>query len=124
MDDARSPANRVFLSNYECTLEIGAYRAEYGVTQRLRFDVELDVAANPAPLADRVEDVLNYDLIIDAIERIAAGARMDLLETFAERLANVLLENEKSRRVRIRIAKLDRLPGAATLGCEIVRMKP
>lgn len=124
MDDAPTPVNRVFLSNYDCTLEIGAYEAEYGVTQRLRFDIELDVAANPAPLSDRVEDVLNYDIFVETIERLAAGPRMKLVETFAERLAGALLDNEKSLRVRIRIAKLDLLPGETALGCEIVRAKP
>ena len=33
--------DRIFLSNYVCEIEIGAYREEHGVTQRVRFDITL-----------------------------------------------------------------------------------
>ncbi|MEM6906331.1 MAG: dihydroneopterin aldolase [Pseudomonadota bacterium] len=116
-------ADRIFLSNYVCEIEIGAYREEFGVTQRLRFDVVLEVTRNTAHLDDRVGRVINYDDLIAAIREIEVGPRITLLETFAERLAGAVLIDPRARRVHIRIEKLDRLEGGATLGVEITRAR-
>lgn len=119
--DAEAPADRVFLRNHTREIEIGAYAEEVGVTQRVRFDIVLEVTRNMAHLDDKVGRVINYDELIEAIDEVAAGPRINLLETFAERLAALCLVDPRARRVHIRIEKLDRLPGGATLGCEITR---
>ncbi|MEL6266248.1 MAG: dihydroneopterin aldolase [Pseudomonadota bacterium] len=117
------PADRIFLLDYIAEIEIGAYRSEFGVTQRLGFDVVLEVVRNTAHIDDRMERVINYDDIIEAIGAIAAGQRIQLVETFAERLAERLLTDPRARRVHLRIAKLDRLDNGARLGVEISRVR-
>ncbi len=115
------PADRIFLRGYTREIEIGAYAEEVGVTQRVRFDVVLEVTRNTAHIDDRMGRVINYDDLIEAIDSLISGPRINLLETFAERLAQLCLIDPRARRVHIRIEKLDRLPGGATLGCEISR---
>jgi dihydroneopterin aldolase len=117
------PADRIFLRGYTREIEIGAYSEEFGVTQRVRFDIVLEVTRNTAHIDDQVGRVINYDDLIEAIETLASGPRITLLETFAERLAQLSLIDPRARRVHIRIEKLDRLPGGATLGCEITRQR-
>lgn len=116
------PADRIFLSNYVRDVEIGAFAEEHGVTQRVRFDVAVEVVRNTAHIDDKVARVVSYDEIVKAIEGLITGPRMDLLETFAERLAQQCLDDARSRRVHIRIEKLDRLNGAG-LGVEITRVR-
>lgn len=111
--------DRIFLRDHVVAIEIGAYPEERGVTQRVRFNVELDVRRFRAEFADEVESVVSYDLITDAIRDLAGAARMNLLETFAERLAERLLADPRATRAVIRIEKLDRVEGA--LGVEIER---
>ncbi|MEM6932609.1 MAG: dihydroneopterin aldolase [Pseudomonadota bacterium] len=115
------PPDRIFLSDFIHEVEIGAYAEEHGVTQRLRFDITLEVARNTAHLDDRVGRVINYDDLVNAIHKLTEGERINLLETFAERLAGEILIDPRARRAIIRIEKLDRLPGGATLGVEITR---
>ena len=114
-------ADRIFLRGYTREVEIGAYNTEVGVTQRVQFDIVLEVTRNTAHIDDQVGRVINYDDLIEAIDGLIAGPRIKLLETFAERLAQLCLIDPRARRVHIRIEKLDRLPGGATLGCEISR---
>ncbi|MEM7498022.1 MAG: dihydroneopterin aldolase [Pseudomonadota bacterium] len=121
--DASEPNDRIFLDGYVRSVEIGAYASEVGVEQRLSFDVSVEVARAMAHRDDRVGRVINYDEIVEAIETLASGPRMQLLETFAERLAEMLLTDPRARRVHLRIAKLDRLPGGARLGVEITRTR-
>ena len=122
VDPEKAPrADRIFLHGYTREVEIGAYTEEVGVTQRVGFDIVLEVTRNTAHIDDQVGRVINYDDLIEAIESLIAGPRISLLETFAERLAQLCLVDPRARRVHIRIEKLDRLPDGATLGCDISR---
>jgi len=115
----KDPLDRISVRDYTRDVEIGAFQAERGVTQRIRFNVVLEVSRNAAAQSDDVDQVLSYDTITEAIDAQLADERINLLETLAERVAERVLENPKSVRVFVRIEKLDRIPG--TLGVEIVR---
>lgn len=115
------PADRISVRDYVRLAEIGAYACERGVSQRLRFNVVLEVSHHAAAREDDVDQVVSYDTIIAAIDRLLASDRLDLLETLAERLAQTCLSDARVLRTFIRIEKLDRIPGA--LGVEIVRTR-
>ena len=116
------PEDRIFLTNYVKDLEIGCYPQEHGVLQRVRFDITLEVVRNSPQMQDREDSVISYDDLFNAIDSIANGPRINLLEIFAERLAVLCLADPRARRVHIRIEKLDRLGGAG-LGVQIVRAR-
>lgn len=113
------PLDRIAVRDYTRDVEIGAFQAERGVTQKVRFNVVLEVTRHSAAATDDVDQVLSYDTIVEAIEAILTHERINLLETLAERIAERVLEARQAMRVFIRIEKLDRIPG--TLGVEIVR---
>lgn len=115
------PLDRISVRDYVRDVDIGAFQSERGVTQRLRFNVVLEVAATAAAETDDVDQVLSYDTITDAIEEELETERMNLLETFAERIAERCLADRRAIRVFVRIEKLDRIPGA--LGVEISRRR-
>lgn len=117
---AGPPLDRISVRDYVRDIEIGAFRSERGVTQRLRFNVVLEVAHHAAG-DDDVDRVVSYDSITDAIEAAMATQRLNLLETLAERVAAGCLADPRAVRVFVRIEKLDRIPGS--LGVEIVRSR-
>jgi len=114
-----TPADRISVRDHEVAVEIGAFQAERGVTQRLRFDVVVEVGAHDGADTDDVDDILSYDTVTEAITAELAAERLNLLETLAERIAARLLAEPQPLRVFVRIQKLDRGPGK--LGVEIVR---
>ncbi|HLS19327.1 MAG TPA: dihydroneopterin aldolase [Paracoccaceae bacterium] len=119
--DSSLPHDRVFLANYLRELEIGVLDSEYDVTQRLRFDIALEVEPAAEPIGDDPDRVISYVTLIDAIDQVANGPRLKLVESFAERLAEITLADPRARRVHIRIEKLDHLEHGAVFGIEIVR---
>jgi len=119
--DKGDPLDRISVRDYTQAVEIGAFQAERGVTQRIRFNVVLEVSRNAAAQSDDVDQVLSYDSITEAINAQLSTERINLLETLAERVAERILVNPKAVRVFVRIEKLDRIPG--TLGVEIVRSR-
>ncbi len=115
------PLDRISVRDYTRDVEIGAFQAERGVRQRIRFNVVLEVSRNAAAQSDDVDKVLSYDTITEAIDAQLSAERINLLETLAERIAERVLDNPKAVRVFVRIEKLDRIPG--TLGVEIARSR-
>jgi dihydroneopterin aldolase len=111
--------DRISLREHVRSVEIGAFAAERGLEQRLRFDVVLEVGATGR--GDDVDRILSYDTIVAAIDAALASERLNLLETLAERIAAGCLRDPRAARAFVRIEKLDRVPGA--LGVEIVRSR-
>ncbi|MBB5516226.1 dihydroneopterin aldolase [Rubricella aquisinus] len=118
---AATPLDRISVRDYVRTVDIGAFGKERGVTQRVRFNVVLEVVAHAAAENDDVDQVISYDTIVEAIHAALAVERLNLLETLAERIAAGCLADARALRVFIRVEKLDRIPGA--LGVEIMRQR-
>lgn len=114
-----TPLDRISVRDHVRDVEIGAFQSERGVTQRIRFNVVLEVAPHLASKDDDVDRVVSYDSIMTAISDVLSEERIKLLETLAERIAARCLIDPRVVRVFLRVEKLDRIPGA--LGVEIVR---
>ena len=113
--------DRISLRDHTVEVEIGAFQAERGVTQRICFNVVVEVRPLTGPIDDDVDRILSYDRVTEAIAFELADERLNLLETLAERVAERILLEPQAMRVFVRIEKLDRGPGA--LGVEIMRAR-
>ncbi len=110
--------DRISLRDHVVAVDIGAFQQERGHTQRVKFNVVVEVA--PADdVGDDVDKILSYDRITWAIAAELAAERLNLLETLAERVAARILAEPQALRVFVRIEKLD--VGPYALGVEIVR---
>lgn len=113
--------DRISVRDHTVEVEIGAFQAERGVTQRICFNIVVEVQPLRGPIEDDVDRILSYDRVTEAIQAELAVERLALLETLAERVAERILLEPQAMRVFVRIEKLDRGPGA--LGVEIVRAR-
>ena len=116
---ASAMPDRISLRDHIVSVEIGAFQTERGTTQRLSFNIVVEVTPFDGPVDDNVDRILSYDKVTEAIAFELAAERLNLLETLAERIAARILYQPQALRVFVRIEKLDRGPGA--LGVEIVR---
>ncbi|MGH1414325.1 MAG: dihydroneopterin aldolase [Pelagimonas sp.] len=115
------PRDRISLRDHVAEVEIGAFQDERGTTQRVRFNVVVEVLPFKGHIDDDVDRILSYDRVTEAIAHELEAERLNLLETLAERIAERILLEPQALRTFVRIEKIDRGPGA--LGVEIVRSK-
>ncbi|MHB8286732.1 MAG: dihydroneopterin aldolase [Caulobacteraceae bacterium] len=108
---------RVFVRGLLVQAEIGLYPHERGRVQPLVIDVELELT--PAPVAG-IADTVNYETLADYAAALAAEGHVDLVETFAERLAHGCLANPRVMRARVRVEKPEALERAQAAGVEIL----
>ncbi|KGJ06763.1 dihydroneopterin aldolase [Paracoccus halophilus] len=111
--------DRIHLRDHVVAAEIGAFQTERGHPQRLRFNIEVDLAAHVVGVNDEVDRILSYDILTGAVAAGLADRRYDLLETLAEKIAAQILMHPRAAQVAVSVEKLDRIPGA--LGVTLVR---
>ena len=113
-----TPAFTVFVRGLSVEAEIGIYEHEHGRRQPLIVDAELTLA--PGRIEHFAETV-NYEAVVAEAQRIASSGHMNLVETFADRLARALLTDDRVTRVRVRVEKPEALsPHAQAAGVEVV----
>ncbi len=117
----KANVDHILVKDYVRKIEIGAFQSEYGVKQRVSFNVMLEVNADTQPMHDNVDLVLSYDNIIEIIEDEIGQKRVALLETLAEKIAISCLCLDSVVMATIRLEKLDR--GLGKLGVQISRTK-
>ena len=120
---ARDEAPRrdcIFVRDYVIDCNIGVYAEEKGVTQKVRLTVEASLAASVKSAHDDMDEVPSYTDLIDAIHDSSSGGHINLVETFAERIATQCLRDKRIISVFVRIEKLERGP---VRGVEIVRAR-
>ena len=64
---SNSSLDRISIRDYIKEVEIGAFQVERNLTQRVKFNVVVEVAPASNSSSDDVDDILSYDMIIDAI---------------------------------------------------------
>ena len=118
--DVRMTGLKVFVRGLRVEAEIGLYDHERGRTQPLVIDAALTLAPSPP---QHLRDTLNYELVASAAEALANGGHIELVETFAERLALACLADPRVLEARVRIEKPDALRSADAAGAEIVLLR-
>jgi dihydroneopterin aldolase len=113
-----SETDRVFVHDLIMPVAIGAYDFERGHTQRVRFNIDVDIRRLGAQAED-MRDVFSYDLVVDAIKLILSRGHVALVETLAEQIATALLAHAPVLSIQVRVEKLDVLDGC--VGIEIKR---
>lgn len=110
----------IFLRDWVIDCNIGVYAEEKGVTQKVRLTIDAYLAPHVRAAGDDMDTVPSYTDIIDAVDDITSAGHINLIETFAESIAERVLRDPRIDAMRIRIEKLERGP---VRGVEVYRTR-
>lgn len=116
--------DKVFIEGLEVDTLIGAYDWERGIRQCLRLDLTFAWDIRPAAAGDDLQLALDYAAVHQHVRQFADAAQFQLVETFAERLAESLLVTFGAPRLKLRVTKPGANPVARGVGVEIERDHP
>lgn len=123
--DARNALRHVFVHDLEMPASIGVYTYEKTSKQRIRINLDLAVREGEArAIDDNLANVVCYEGVVSGIRRLVDQGHVNLVETLAERIAALCLEDKRVRVARVRVEKLDVFPDATSVGVEIERVSP
>lgn len=122
-DDESAAGYRVFVRDLVLPCSIGIYPRERGLRRRVRVNAELRVAA-PLPRSDDFADVVNYETIVAGIKAITESGHINLVETLADRIAELCLADRRVAAARVMVEKLDVWPETESVGVMVERRRP
>jgi 7,8-dihydroneopterin aldolase/epimerase/oxygenase len=110
------------IRDLEAMFFVGVRDSEKARRQRLRINVWLYVPEIGRHQSDDLADTVSYSEVVAGIGRLAASERhTDLIETLAERVAELALADPRVARVVVGIEKPDIYPHVASVGVRIER---
>jgi len=114
----------IFVRQLRLQAWIGLYRHEKIAPQTIEIDLEIALPADCAAFkTGRVADTIDYGVVVEHIRAILAKERFGLVESLAERIAESVLREFKTPRVKLSIAKLGVLRDARQVGVSIERSR-
>lgn len=119
--DAGRALRHVFIRDLVLKGSIGVHPHERGAPQPVRINLDLAVTEGGSPMDDDLAQVVCYERIAHGVRAIVADGHVNLVETLAERIAALCLQDPRVRTARVRIEKLDVFEDATSVGVEIER---
>ncbi|MBP7615544.1 MAG: dihydroneopterin aldolase, partial [Steroidobacteraceae bacterium] len=105
---SHSAPDRIFLRGLAVDCVIGFIEWERRIRQTVVIDLELPVDCRAAAVRDRVEDTLDYKTVAKRVLAFVEESPFQLVETLAERIAQLILGEFAVEWVRVSVNK----PGA------------
>tara|TARA_B110000046_G_scaffold63200_1_gene70670 strand:+ start:595 stop:1008 length:414 start_codon:yes stop_codon:yes gene_type:complete len=111
----------VFIRNMVIDCSIGIYTHEKEHEQRVRINLDLAVGEGDHLINDDIRNVISYEDMAKGVEVIIAAGHINLVETLAENIAEMCLQDKRVFSARVRVEKLDIIASAESVGVEIER---
>lgn len=113
----------VFIEQLEIQTVIGVFAWEKRIKQKLVIDLECDINECVAGDTDELVDALDYAAVAQSILDFAETTSFNLVETFAHKLLDRLLEQFNVDCVRIKVAKPGAIKQAKAVGVRMQRSR-
>ena len=102
---------------------IGIHKRERYVAQVVSIDLDIGLPGETVFASDRVADTIDYEQVALKIKALAGSGHFKLVETFADRIAKLIIDDLKAPWVKVSAAKIGILPNAKFVGVSIERGK-
>jgi len=102
---------------------IGIHRRERHVLQTVSVDLEIGVPGATVFASDKVADTIDYEQVVLRIKALAASGHFRLVETFADRIARMLIDELGAPWAKVSAAKLGILANTRYVGVTIERQR-
>ncbi len=115
--------DRIFLRGLAVECVIGFIEWERRVKQTVVIDLELPVDCRRAALTDEVSDTLDYKKVAKRVIAFVEGTQFKLVETLAQRIAMMVLEEFDVPWIRLSVSKPGAIRGSRDVGVTIERTR-
>ena len=113
--------DKIFLDDMRVETVIGIWEWERKIRQTVAIDLEMSADIRKAAASDEVEDTLNYKSVAKRVQAFVSESSFQLVETLAEKIAAIILDEFDVDWVRVRVNKPGAIRGAKGVGVLIER---
>ena len=102
---------------------IGIHKREQHAPQTVSIDLDIGLPGAAVFKSDKVADTIDYEQVALKIRALAGSGHFRLVETLAERIARLLLDECGAPWVKVNVAKIGILANAKFVGVAIERKR-
>jgi dihydroneopterin aldolase len=113
--------DKIFLHELKVETIIGIWEWERKIRQTVIIDLEMSADIAKAAATDEVVDTLNYKSVAKRIQGFVADSRFQLVETLAEKIAEIIRGEFGVAWVRVTVHKPGAIRGSRDVGIDIER---
>jgi dihydroneopterin aldolase len=111
----------VYIRELEIEAIIGIYDWERETKQTVSIDLEMGCDNTKAAASEDIADALDYKAVAKRLISFVEGSEFLLVETLAEKIAGIVLEEFSVPWLRLRLGKLGAVTGSKDVGVIIER---
>ncbi|HEY9036024.1 MAG TPA: dihydroneopterin aldolase [Pseudomonadales bacterium] len=111
----------VYIRDMKVDTIIGIYDWEREIRQTVSLDLEMAADIRKAGRSDHIDDTLNYKAVAKRLIAFIEESDFQLVETLAERVAAIVLDEFNVPWLRLRLSKPGAVRGARDVGVVIER---
>jgi 7,8-dihydroneopterin aldolase/epimerase/oxygenase len=112
-----------YIHGLEIQTIIGIFDWERENKQSLILDIDIGTDFSKASISDCIDDCIDYTLVSKEVNNLAESHSYQLLESFAEQISKIILDQFKAQWIRIKINKPLAIDSANSTGIIIERSK-
>lgn len=113
----------ISLSDIKITTLIGIHPWEQQIPQTLKMDILFETDAKAIAQTDSISQAIDYEQVINEIFAFAKTHDCKLIETFADKLANHLLQRFPTKQVGLTVHKPGALKEAKDVTINVTRSR-
>ncbi|MFA7097529.1 MAG: dihydroneopterin aldolase [Gammaproteobacteria bacterium] len=111
----------IYVRDLQIETIIGIYEWERRTKQIVSLDLEMGADIRKAAASDSIEDTINYKAVSKRLIEFVGGSSFFLVETLAERVAEIVLTEFQVPWLRLSVSKPGAIRGARDVGVIIER---
>jgi len=115
--------DKVYIRDLRIETVIGIYDWEREIRQTVSLDLEMGADIRRAADTDSIEDTLDYKSVAKRLIQFVGDAEFQLVETLAERIADIVLHEYDVPWMKLRLSKPGAVTGSQDVGVIIEREK-
>jgi dihydroneopterin aldolase len=113
--------DKIFIRGLEVECIIGFIDWERRVKQKVVLDLELPIDCARTAQTDDVADTLDYKQVVDQVTALVAESSFMLVETMAQRIAELIINNFQIDWIRVTVNKPGAIRGLRDVGVSLER---
>jgi dihydroneopterin aldolase len=114
----------IFIEGFTGQTVIGIHHTELHDPQPLVIDLHAGLPRSRACDTDRIADTIDYGVVHERLQRLLREHRLQLLEAFAEAIADILIDEFRASWVRVKVVKPRKFDDVQAVGVQIERFAP
>lgn len=114
---------KIYINNLVLPALVGIHPHEKNKRQKISINIALSTPDYRKNLDDNIENVVSYEHIVGNIKKLLDRGHIGLLETLAEKISLICLDDKRVIDVKIKIEKLEVFKETSSVGIEIFRTK-